>query len=269
MNENWFKDIMVQKYQCDNYYDPTKLFLVLALTEENKLKQRYTIKEISQYIYRYYVANDEIATHNFNITVRNIKKYGINDIISFVEASIKQWIKEQKYNSILLQDSIVILNLEQYDQFTLQLSRTMAATLFQKYYKANIKYIDKYNDLLALNDLDVSSFGMSRLKRKIFEDVQYCPITEETKYENLCVVHILPFCESKNKDDMLDKDNMMLFSKEIAKEYNEKLFFIDVFGRVINNGSLIVNNKMRISMNLMNEKRREYVKRHLEKNLKN
>ena len=266
MNEKWFKDIMIQKYQCDNYFDPTKLFLIFALTEESEFKQRYTIKEISQYIYRYYVANEEIASHNFNIIIRNIKKYGINDIISFVEATIQQWIKEQKYNSILLQDSTVVLNLERFDQITLQLSRTMAATLFQKYYKVNIKYIDQYDDVLDLDDLDVNSFGNSRIKRRIFEDIQYCPFTEETKYENLYVVHILPFCESGDKNEMLDKDNMMLFSKEVAKEYNEKLFYIDIFGRAINNGSLIINDKMRISMNLMNKKRREYLKRHIEKN---
>ena len=64
---------MCQKYQFDNYFDPTKLFVALSFTECGSLKSRYSIKEIAQYVYRYYIANPDIAKHNFNIIIHIFK----------------------------------------------------------------------------------------------------------------------------------------------------------------------------------------------------
>ena len=262
MNDKWYKDIMVQRYQCDNFYDPTKLFIILSFTENNVLKEKYTIKEIAKYVYRYYISNMEIAKHNFNIIVRNINKYGIEDLIPVVISSINQWIREQKNNSITLFDNYIKLNLESYDSETLKLTRTIAKTLFQKYYKTQLKELTDYSNVLLLNDYDINTFGKSELKQLIFEDIQYCPLSEETNVDNLYVVHLFSKEDGANDLEFLNKDNLMLLSEKVAKDYINKKFYFDEFGRVVNISSENVSNKMRLSINLMTNERKNFIIRH-------
>ena len=262
MNDKWYKDIMSQRYQCDNFYDPTKLFIILSFTENNVLKEKYTIKEITKFVYRYYISNMDIAKHNFNIIVRNINKYGINDLIPIVISSINQWIREQKNDSISMFDTYIKLNLESYDEEALKLTRTIAKTLFQKYYKTNLNEIPDYSEVLLMNDIDLDTFGKSNIKQLIFEDIQYCPLSEETNTENLYVVHLFTKEDGANDMEFLNKENLMLFSKNIALDYNNKRFYFDEFGRVININSDEVNNKMRLSINLMSSERKNFIIRH-------
>ncbi len=262
MNDKWYKYIMLQRYQCDNFYDPTKLFIILSFTESNVLKEKYTIKEIAKYVYRYYISNIEIAKHNFNIIVRNINKYGIEDLIPVVISSINQWIREQKNNSITLFDNYIKLNLESYDSETLKLTRTIAKTLFQKYYKTQLKELTDYSNVLLLNDYDINTFGKSELKQLIFEDIQYCPLSEETNVDNLYVVHLFSKEDGANDLEFLNKDNLMLLSENVAKDYINKKFYFDEFGRVVNISSENVSNKMRLSINLMTNERKNFIIRH-------
>lgn len=266
MNDNWFKDIMIQKYQCDNYFDPTKLFIILSLLEENELKDSYSINEIAKYVYRYYLANPEIAKRNFNIIVRNIQKYGIEDILPIVKLALSQWSKEQKYNSLIVYDSFIKLNLNEYDQKTLNLTRTMVETLFLKYYKEKLNKIHNYNDISSYDDSNIYVFNDSFAKQLIFEDIQYCPLSEETNIEKLFVVHLFTSEDGASKEDLCSKDNLMVFSEEIASEYIEKKFIIDEFGKVINLGnSKYVSDKMRFSISLLNTNRKKYIKLHNDK----
>jgi len=264
MNDKWYKDIMVQKYQCDNFYDPTKLFIILSFTESNVLKEKYTIKEITKYVYRYYISNMDIARHNFNIIVRNINKYGIDDLLPVVISSINQWIREQKNDSIVLVDTYVKLCLDSYDEDTLKLTRTIAKTLFQKYYKTQLNELPNYSDVLNMNDYDLETFGKSSLKQLIFEDIQYCPLTEETNIDELFVVHLFSKEDGANELEFLNKDNLMIFSKSVANDYINKKFYFDEFGRVVNISSENVNNKMRLSINLMTNERKNFILRHNE-----
>lgn len=263
MNENWFKDIMCQKYQFDNYFDPTKLFIALAFTECGSLKPRYSIKEIAQYVYRYYIANPDIAKHNFNIIIRNLEKYGIDDIYSFVLSSVNQWVKEQKHHSLSVYDAFVVLELQEYNYETLCMTRKICQTLFQKYYKTQLHEIPDYSFIASIDDTDLELFGKSELRSLIFEDIQYCPLTECTDKNDLYVVHILPMGEAAEKDELIDKDNLLLLSKEMANEYILGLFYFDEFGRVVNNGSQLTNRKMRLSINLITDGRKKYITRHM------
>lgn len=264
MNENWYKDIMAQKYQCDNYFDPTKLFVALAFTMSGELKQKYPIKEIAIYVYRYYIANLDIARHNFNIVIRNIEKYGVDDIYSFIISTVNQWIKEQKYNSLSINDTFVFLSLEEYDNKTVLLTQKTCEALFQKYYKTKLNKITDYSYIAELDDTDIEVFGKSNIRYLIFEDMQYCPLTETTDEKDLYAVHILPKKESSDMTDLINKDNLILLSKEFALEYIKGLFYFDEFGRVVNNGSKIVSKRMRLSIYLINKGRKKYIQKHFE-----
>lgn len=259
MNEKWFKDLMIQKYQCDNYFDPTKLFIVMSLTENGVLKEKYSIKEIATYVYRYYISNIEIAKRNFNIIVRNIDKYGIDDIIPIVNLGLSQWIKEQKNDSIYYYETFIKLNLKSYDDKTLELTRRMVKTLFLKYYKIKLNNIYDYSSIKNIDDKELDEFGNSLAKTLIIEDFQFCPITEETNIDNLYAVRIFSKEDGASEEDLISKDNLMLFSKDIAVDFINKKFTIDSFGRIHNISSKNVNEKMRISINLLNDNRKKYI----------
>ena len=262
MNDNWYKDIMTQKFQFDNYYDPTKLFIVLAMTECGILKQKYHIKEIAQYVYRLYVANLDISSKNFNIIIRNIGKYGIEDICPFIANVISQWVKEQKYNSLVFNNDVVTLNIEDYTESSLMMTRKICLALFQKYYKKALNKIEDYNFVAEMDDTNLDEFGKCSIKKLIFEDIQYCPFTEITDQNQLYAVHILSKKETENLNDLIDKDNLLIMSRDYAQEYIEGKFCFDEFGRVININSNIVNKRMRLSIHLMTNKRKEYIKKH-------
>ena len=262
MNGRFIKDIMIQKYQYNNFYDPTKLFIILALLEEDVFYERYSIYDISKYVYRYYISNIEIAKYNFSSVIRNIDKYGIDDIVPIVVSTIIQWIKEQKYDSIRYSNEQVILNIEDYSSKYVNQIRTVCKTLFLKYYKAQLKPIKNYSELIDINDKEIEQIGKSELKELIFEDMQYCPLCEETDKTKLFVSHILFNEETDNPSDSINKNNLIIFCENEFYDYINGLFYFDEFGKVINNGSKIVNNKMRLSQKFLNEERKEYIKKH-------
>lgn len=262
MNSKWFNDILAQSYPNNNYCDPTKIFLVLAMTESGSLKEYYSIHELSTYVYRYYLANYEVASRNFSTVIRNINKYGIDDIAPIVLDTIRQWIKEQINGSIALNDSTLLLNLEEYSAETLELTRTMMSTLYQKYYENNLQPIFDYSSLRELNDLDLNEFNATKIRDLIFEDLQYCPLTEDTNRENLYAFHLFLSKEGASETDRTSKDNLLLLSKELAQDYIDGKFYFNDLGKVINISSSHIIDGMRLSIGLLTKERKRYILLH-------
>lgn len=263
MNENFYKDIMIQNYQADNYYDPTKLFVVLGMLAENKLKEQYSIYEITKYVYRYYLSNYEIAKHNLNLSIRKITRYGISDIMSVVENSIKQWMREQKHDSIKLINENVYLSIDDYSEKAAELTYKVCQTLFLKYYKVKLQPMCDYSGIMVLDDKDVESFGKSEIKKLIFEDIQYCPLCENTQYDTLYATHILLNDDGLSDNERITKDNLLLMCKEEMEDYVKGKFYFNEFGKVVNVSSNVVSEKMRLSQRLMNRNRKGFIKRKL------
>lgn len=163
-----------------------------------------------------------------------------------------------------MNDTFVFLKLDEYDDKTVLLTRTTCEALFQKYYKTKLNRIIDYSICAELDDTNLDVFGKSKLRYLIFEDMQYCPLTETTNEKELYVVHILSKKESDEKCDLINKDNLLLLSKEMASDYIHELFYFDEFGRVVNNGSNIVSNKMRLSISLITDGRKAYIQKHFD-----
>ncbi len=263
MNENVIKDIMVQEYRLDNYFDPTKIFIFMALVgSDNKLSTNYSIVDITRSVYRLFISNLNIAKSNLNITIRNLEKYGVADIVPHVTATIKQIIREEINNSFRLIGDCLYVNFEDCSETSSNMIMLVCKTLFKKYYKTDLKPIMNYKECAYLNDKNIHEFGKCSLMSLIFEDLQYCPLCEETQKEKLFVTHILLNEESDNTDDAINKNNLLLLCEDEWKDYVNKLFYFDEFGRVINLGSPHVNNKMRLSQLLLNEERKDFLKKH-------
>lgn len=191
-----------------------------------------------------------------------MKKYGIEDIRPIIIATINQWMREQVNGSFSIDKDYLYWHLESYDEVTREMTRKMCDMLYSKYYKKKLNPIVSLKHIADLNDRDMECFGKSELKQRVMEDYQYCPICEETDVENLRVVHILPSWETDNKTDLCDENNAILMCKEECLDYINGLFCFDELGRVINNGSKLVNNHMRLSIKILSEERKKYIIRH-------
>ena len=269
MNDNVIKDIMVQNYRFDNYYDPTKLFIFLSLTYSNELSDKYLVLDIAKSVYRLFISNLNMAKSNLNITIRNIQKYGIIDIVPHIISTINQIIREQVNGSFKLIGDYLYVNFDEKSESASKMISLVCNTLFKKYYKKEIIPINDYKECQFLDDKKIDEFGVSSIKNLIFEDLQYCPLCEETNKEKLYVTHILLKNESNNELDSINKNNLLLMCKDEWIDYVNGLFYFDEFGRVVNNGSKNVNNRMRISQSLLNNERKEYIKKHIQYLLNN
>lgn len=261
MNDCWFKDIMLQRFQLDTYYDPTKLIIALSFTEGGALKEKYSVDEVCRIVRRYYVANLEIAKSNVNVAIRNVAKYGISDLKATVFLNIKMWEKEQQFGSISHDDHFIYLNVEDYSKEQALLTRKLCLTLFKKYYKRELLTIDNKRQLLELNDRKLE-FGISDFKEYALEDFQYCPLSEETNIDHLYVSHIFFKDEGATDEEFLNPFNSILLGLNEWFDYVSGKFYFDENGRVVNISSKIVSEKMRISLSLISNERRNFIKKH-------
>lgn len=255
---------MLQNYQLDNYYDPTKIFCILSFIREYEIKKICTLREISEFVYRYFISNIEIAKNNLNFVIRNISKYGIDDIVPHVLSSLRNWIREQKNDSISISGDFVTINLDNYGMDAAETIKIVCNTLYRKYYKRVLVAITDYSKFSLINDRNVEEFGKSELMKLIFEDLQYCPLCEETKQDNLYVVHILFNDESDDITTSYDKNNLLLMCEQEATDYVNGRFYFNEFGRVINKGSFLVDKSMRLSQKILTKERKVYLRKHLD-----
>ncbi|MCF0125166.1 MAG: hypothetical protein HUJ68_05320, partial [Clostridia bacterium] len=114
-NEKWYKELMAQKYPYDNFFDATKLLMIISLCDYDKMKHSYLLHDIATNVFRYYIANIEIANRSIHNVIRNLHKYGVDDIEPIVEAAINQFIREQNNNVIQYKNKVLYLSLDDYD----------------------------------------------------------------------------------------------------------------------------------------------------------
>ena len=261
MNDKWFQDIMKQEFKNDNYYDPTKLFLVLSLIADGEVRKEYPIKEISKNIYRLYVANPEIARKNTNKEIRNVEKYGVIDIVKVVDFAIKDFIKDQKNNSIIYLGDTIVLNLESYDKSVVNLTEQVCKILFKKYYNIAYNKIQELEEIKEIDDSNIELFGKSIFRQRLFEESQYCCLCDESCIDNLYVSHIYRRKDGAVGDELIDPNNGIILCKEDWEDYNNGKFFFNADGRVVNISSDRVVKGMRISQNLVTDERRKYLQK--------
>lgn len=260
MRDLWMQDIMMQKF-LDS--DSTRIILLYALTSSNEIQPVYKKRNILEYIYRTYSDNSQLASVNPNAKIRNIKRYGLSDIKGILEQALDEW-KTYAQNQILFSDDrYIYISIEENNdnkalaKYTLQVTK-----MLQKKYFSMIFDTPHQLDLdVCKKDSDIEKFGKSLYRNRVFEDIQYCPLCEETNIENLVAVHILPAEYCQLDEEIVDKNNGLIMCREHANDYLQKKFVFKENGFVENIGSQIVDNYMHLSLEVKNKKRRTYIKR--------
>ncbi len=260
MKDLWMQDIMTQKF-LDS--DATRIIMLYAITNKG-IKKIYKKIEILEFIYRTYSDNKELANINPDIKIRNIHRYGLLDIKGILNNAIEEW-KSYAQNGVLNSDErYIYLNICEEDLNSLTLyTKRLCKMLEKKYFDIEITPPKDVSIVECRNDSDLNSFGKSLYRNRVFEDVQYCPLCEETHIENLYVVHILPeeFCEDF---EVIDKNNGLIMCKQHAIDYLQKKFLFNELGFVENIKSNIVDERMHLSLEIKNKERRNYIRRYYE-----
>lgn len=260
MKDLWMQDIMTQKF-LDS--DATRIIMLYAITNKG-MKNIYKKREILEFIYRTYSDNKEVANINPDIKIRNIHRYGLLDIKGILNNAIEEWKSYAKNNILSSDERYIYINVYEEDLNSLTLYTTrLCKMLEKKYFNIEIAPPKEVSVTECRNDKDLNSFGKSLYRNRVFEDIQYCPLCEETHIENLYAVHILPeeFCEDF---EVVDKYNGLIMCKEHAIEYLQKRFMFNELGFVENINSKLVDKRMHLSLEVKNKQRRNYIQRYYE-----
>lgn len=76
---------------------------------------------------------------------------------------------------------LTFLNLDEYDDKTVLLTRKTCEALFQKYYKIKLNKIIDYSFITELDDSNLEIFGKSKIRYLIFEDMAVLSVNRDNR----------------------------------------------------------------------------------------
>lgn len=252
---------MNQQFTVGTFTNPSRLIMITFFIKNGSLNNRYRRLDVLEFIYRTYIDNPEVASRNSNIMIRNIGKYGLSDISGVLEEALYEW-KADAPNDILSYDSKwIYLDVDITEQGLVSSIKTVINMLYKKYFKCDILFPQELSYDILSKDTNLDEFGKSVYRNRVLEDMQYCPLCEETLLSNLFAVHIVPSNKCKDSEDLSTKDNGILMCREHAEAYLSGEFSFNDLGFVCNCSSSVANEKMHLSFAIRSSGRKKYLSR--------
>jgi len=259
----FIEDIMSQIFLISNgYYNPTRIVILFSIINLEHKENKILKSEIVDYIYRYYIVNKDLAKHNPNLAIRQIGKYGINEFYDILDLELKDWDNYSKNHIIKYDSNYIYMDLDLSDSSIKDNLTIIGNMLFEKYFNKEFIPPLTIEEKELDNDFDIEAFGKGKYKFLALQDIQYCPLCEETNLDNLYVVHILP-SKLCNYIEKKDKNNSMIFCKTHAIDYINKKFYFAENGFIKNISSNNVSSKMHLELNVR-KKRQPYILKYLQ-----
>lgn len=260
MNKKFIQDIMSQKFTVGTFANPTRLILLSFFLEGPELLQVYKRQSALEYIFQAYIDNPEIANRNPNVMIRNIGKYGLRDISPVLEEALFEWKSDAQNDLLSYDDNWIYLGWAVEEETLRNLVLTVQNMLYRKYFKISpiIPKVIHEEEVLADTDLDI--FGKSIYRNRVLEDIQYCPLCEETLLSNLFAVHIISSSKGAKGEDLCTKYNGLLFCREHAEAFIKGEFSFNASGFVCKCTTNAANEKMHLSFNICSPSRKKYLK---------
>jgi len=258
MNENqWYEDIMLQKFSLYEHKDITKLLIVFYLCQNPNNELVWTIQDLANYIFDFYIDNEDISQINTNSIIRNIKKYGVEDVKPIIETAILEWKDDAKNQVLKTEFNSIILELDSVSDLFFVRTKQVANMIYKKALKKDFNYNNSIDEVKNIDNKNLELFGKSRFKNRLKRTMQYCVICDETKDDNLFAVHIdqCDHCDSS----YIDVDNGIIMCKDHAQDYLDGKFYFNENGFVINRSSNIVDERMHLSFAIKNPRRKKYI----------
>lgn len=204
----WFKEIMSIKTPNLLHKDLTKVLLLFYIVKNKKFNYCYKISNFNQYVYRFYSDNPEFAKIHPSVVVNSINHYGVKELLPYTIQNLQEW-KNDFPNGCLWYDKFNFkVEIEDYTEEVLTFTKNIADMLFSKITNKLFLYNDDLYELESLNNYNLDTINSSRLKNRVFENIQYCSccdliddlyiinidnniskITELTNYVPVCKKH--------------------------------------------------------------------------------
>lgn len=254
--EKWIQDFLSQQFLNS---DITRLILVDALFALKNHSGKYYKKDIAQYIYQIYSDYPTIALHHPNNKIQNIWYYGVDDIRPILDNALLEWSTYANNDSLTYNEHFVFFQVDTEDDKIFDYTQKISNMLKKKHFNLNFGLplnIDM-NDAIKENE----SFSKGVFMHRVLEDMQYCPICEETKKEQLCAIHILPsyLC---NHSELIDKNNGLIMCLKHANDYKNGLFYFDERGFIKKTKTNEIDDRVHLSLSIRNKIRTSFIKRY-------
>ena len=264
MNQMWFEDMMKQKFNEDICFNPTKLIILDYLSSGNAIHCTYKMKNIEEYVYEVFIDNPQIAKLHPSYIIRKLGTYGLGDIKGIVNDTLESWVRDAENGILTFTESYIYLDLDENDgEDIAKNTQKLCKMLYRKYFSGEIPKKENIFSIIGTDDKDIEEFGKSVFRNRVFEDMQYCPICEEVKNENLVAVHIVDKSMGINDDEFVDKNNGLLFCKKHASAFVNHQIEFNELGFVTKLEENSNGKGLHLSFAIRNAKRKKYLQRRL------
>lgn len=262
MDKRWIQDIMSQQFTNGTFVNPTRLIMATCIVSP-PVSKRISKAVVLEYIYRTFADHPEIAERNPNVMIRNICNYGLNDIEDSLEEALYDWCADAKNNILTYDNRWIYFDVDAEDETLEKSTMQVVQMLYKKYFKMEVLRPIDITEEDVKNDTDLVGFGSGIFKRRVLEDIQYCPLCEETRQENLYAVHIFPN-KYNTSESKVDKENGLIFCLEHAQEYIDGRFYFSESGFIKNTMTETVDKRMHLSFAILTKKRKAYLKKYMQ-----
>lgn len=251
---------MSQNYSDAKKVNVFKIAILFFIQEHNFSFEDKTIKELSEYIYRFVIDLDFLRELTSNVILQNIFKYSPEDLNVFIEEELISWKKEGKgyleYSRGLLKTSYsnVILDKEKE-----QLQKVITAICI-KLMGINLQYKSKIELSEIVNISSVEEIKKSRVWNRAIEKNKYCMCCDDSDIQNLYAVYIYKTVDEKMIEIYTDPNNTLVLCKNHSYLYENGYFRFDKSGHiVIIKNHISLDRRMRISRIGLTDERIKYL----------
>ena len=258
MDKQWIQDIMSQQFTVGTFVNPIRLIMATCLVQ-SPISNRISRYLVLEYIYRTFADHKEIAERNPNIMIRNIQNYGLTDIATSLDEALYDWCVYAPNHVLSYDKRWIYLDIDSTDSTIEKSAMQVIQMLYKKYFKLPVLRPMELEDADVEKDRDLESFGKGIFKRRVLEDMQYCPLCEETRQKNLYAVHIVPSTVCIDPEQKKDKANGLLLCKEHARAYINQEFYFNSAGFVAESNNESIDCRMHLSFSILSKSRKKYL----------
>lgn len=259
--QKWLDEVMGQNINASLGKDYTRLAFNFFFINYNLFENTLNFNNLCSFIYRFYIDNSRFAQINPSPLIKNIKHYKPSDLKEYIYEQIMIWKKNQNSllrcnREIVKIDGNILLNKEFYNKYVFVIKM-----LFKRYLKEEFFYDDRNFEKIDIELSNVEYLKCmkeSRLRNRMFEYINYCPLCDEIDDEKLNAIHINYIKELNN---IYDIDNIMLLCDKHCNLYLNGYFKFKENGYIeILRDNKFLDSRMHLGIGLLNLKRKKYIK---------
>ena len=250
-NDLWTKEIMSLKVPNVSQKDVTKILILFFLIEYKKINCIVDIRDVSKYIYEFYIDNNDISKYNPNSVIRNINKYNIEDIIQIVRIALYDWKNDFPNGCLSFDDNKLYVQVEDANDRIYSTSLMVAKMLYKKATMEEWNYSPKLLELQEISSYNLDHLNETRLKNRVLEDINYCCCCDSMN--DLYIINI------SNDIELINNPyNYVTVCLEHYKLFKDGYYNFSKSGQIIiNKEHPLINKNMHISQRIMKDRKKE------------